>query len=112
MITKTDLKKAGRLLLQSSELKELGEDLIKIADTTESAESYGVNLIDRNHYCATILWQTEDFVNAIENRGLEATDNILNYVISESRKGLEDCSDGWETIEYCIDDYLRNIEEN
>lgn len=95
--TKSELKNAVSVLLKSEneDANRVGYTLAKIMYDPECGGEY--DLINRNHYIATILWQTEDVKGELEEQGFEGSDENAAIVINEGLHGsLEDCSSGWE----------------
>lgn len=89
------------------------KECAKTADANDRVE-----LLDRNEYFASILWQkcdVKDFL--IEERGYleeEITDEMVDSIIAKIRSDydIENCEPGWEVIGAAVDDYEReNVPE-
>ena len=68
-----------------------------------------VNLIDRNQYFATILWQDDDIKTALEERDFSTLSENVERIKTNSKKQLEDCSHGWDVIDVVIDMEARYL---
>lgn len=62
-----------------------------------------VNLIDREQYFASILWQEEDIKEALLQHCIEPTSENVEKVLSVlDIKEMENCEHGWEVIETAL----------
>lgn len=68
-----------------------------------------VNLIDRERYFASILWQEEDIKEALLQHCIEPTpENVAKVLSVLDIKEMENCEHGWEVIEAAL--YNVNFE--
>ena len=97
MITKSEIMAAIRSLGVANESPELVKRLSEIA--AGLGEHDEAVLIDRNQYFASILWQEEDVRSALEERGVDPTEENISLVLSDCDVSeMENCEHGWECI--------------
>lgn len=90
-------------VIEVLEREDVSEDFIEILrGIMQNKASDEVNLINRCDYFATILWQEEDVVSALEKNDIKVTDERISAVMSEAEGVLEDCSHGWEVLDTVI----------
>lgn len=112
MITKQHLRNAVKALQESgADVGTLKETLMDIIEDDENQDS-DIDLIDRNHYFASILWQEKDVRSELMERGYAPSDKNVSEVMSElDTDSMEDCSDAWEFIYKAIDDTSDRLDK-
>jgi hypothetical protein len=94
--------------------------MIKVKDIKEMLALYGhaipeleqliagkeddqaLDLIDRNDYIASVLWQREDIKVVLVDNEIDASEENVDKVIDKLGEGLKDCSSGFEYIDYVV----------
>ena len=101
-------------LLEKSNNPNARKMAIGLKEMVDDPECYDCNLINRNHYLATVLWRVEDVKKALKNNGFAGTEENVDTVCRDGLiKSLEDCSEGWDVIDFAIcslGDYLEREE--
>jgi len=88
--------------------RPLREALEQMLKAMEHDNRDGLNLIDRDSYIATVLWQEEDIKSVLEDRGFPTDEETVTEVLNHlSISQLEDCSDGFDVIHAAVDEYAR-----
>lgn len=105
MIDKKELSKAIKILKDS---KSISEDLINtlqnIVDEEDTADDDTVELIDKNKYFATILWQNEDIRSMLKEHNIPISKENIDKIFDElDTTSMEDCSHGWDIMEDAFD---------
>jgi putative heme iron utilization protein len=109
-ISKFEAQKAAGIL-QENGLYSLAEVLETIA---KNPETNTIDLINRDHYFATILWQRQDIYDSLRSWGdfetitEEMVDAVLDHLSIEE---MQNCSHGWDVIESTIDDIRDDLDE-
>lgn len=108
--TNVELKAAMRALEESDNraAQKMSQWLAEVVDDPECDGFY--DLINRDHYVATILWNFNDIKEALKERGFCTTDENADLVYAELiPEVMEDCSAGWDHI-YATIDRLEEME--
>lgn len=105
-----EIERAIEILSSANETPTLIRRLKEIVTDPEGSSE--VDLIDRNKYFATILWQEEDIRSALEDRGIEPTDENIELVFDNlGISEMENCEYGWDCI-YCAINETFSDEES
>ena len=109
--TKNELLNAAEILFKSGnkDAKKMGYALADIMNDPDCGGEY--DIINREHYFATVLWSLEDIKGGLISKGFsDDLENILKVRKQLSGGALEDCSDGWECIFQAIDRIESELE--
>lgn len=100
---KTELTKVIEVL----EREGISPDLVWMLKAIKSnPESDTVDLINRPDCAAVTIWTREDFLAEMEEAECEFGEEIVNEVMARCKPELEDCSDGWFTIQENMEEVL------
>lgn len=87
------------------EREKISDETVRmLKEILKNPFSTNVDLINRPDYVATVLWSKEDFVSSLEERGVEASEENLDYLIETVRPNLEDLSLACEVIEEAVEE--------
>lgn len=96
--TKTEIEKAITEL-SNPKMKSF---LQAVLNDKECENKY--DLINKDHYFATILWQKEDIKVALEEEDMPNNDDMVEKILDHiGISEMENCEHGWDCITDAID---------
>lgn len=109
------LKKAASILSEAahedSKLSPIVDCLREMLANENPREPYA-DIIDRNMYLATILWEKGDIGGALSEAGVEPTeDNVVALINNaDMKKSMEEqgVAAGWEAVDHVISEMIEN----
>ena len=110
--TKGELLNAAAVLLKSEnkDAKKVGRELESMVNDPDCGGDY--DIINREHYFATVLWSLDDIRVMLRSKGYADTRQNITKVGSQlDVGGMEDCSDGWEYISQAIEAAKNDLAE-
>lgn len=94
---------------QSESVKKMTKFLDEVLSDKDCDEEY--DLINRDHYVASVLWQMEDIKAALEERGYATSDwNVEEIVGNINSEKMCDTEFGWEAIYQAIEQRSEYLE--
>lgn len=108
-ICSDDIKKIIRIVADSNS-NDKDSLTKKLATLISNEEYYYDNIVNRNNYVASILWNGDDLKKALKDSDMEASDEHL-YTLACFREKIEDSGteDGWDTMNGIIE-YMKEEE--
>ncbi len=94
-----ELETAIEILKNNGASKEVITELEFVLKQRDFGE---LNLIDKNAYISTILWEDADIEAALVKNEIEVTDERIADVANHVTEALSNCESGWDAIDEAI----------